>query len=105
MASTSLDAQILDVVKEASPSAAYLMGFNDYAGKLFIASRANIDESLQKVRALRKQARAAIRYPTVENLIELAAAFAHATAGSSSRRPGGTLRLASCDDIVDAKYH
>ena len=75
MATTSLDVQILDVVKEASPSAAYLMGFNDYAGKLFIASQANVDRSLRKVRALRKQAKTDIQRKVLDS-IEVALEFA-----------------------------
>lgn len=68
MATTSLDAQILDVVKEASPSAAYLMGFNDFAGKLFISSQANIDRSLRRVRALRKQAKTEIQRKVLDSI-------------------------------------
>lgn len=75
MATTSLDAQILDVVKETSPSAAYLMGFNDYAGRLFIASQANVDRSLRKVRALRKQARNELQRKVLDS-IEVALEFA-----------------------------
>ncbi|MGD0478384.1 MAG: hypothetical protein ABSB29_09505 [Nitrososphaerales archaeon] len=75
MATISLDAQILDVVKEASPSTAYLMGFNDYAGKLFIASQANVDKSLRKVRALRKQAKTDIQRKVLDS-IEVALEFA-----------------------------
>jgi hypothetical protein len=55
--SNSLDEQILDFVKEISPSGAYLMGFNDYAGRLFIASEANINAALKKVRSLRSKAK------------------------------------------------
>jgi len=74
MATTSLDVQILDVVKKASPSAAYLMGFNDYAGKLFIASQANVDESLRRVRALRKQAKTELQKKVLDS-IEVALEF------------------------------
>jgi len=75
MATTSLDAQILDVVKEASPSAAYLMGFNDYVGQLFIASQANVEKYLRKVRALRKQAKTDIQRKVLDS-IEVALEFA-----------------------------
>jgi len=75
MTTTSLDAQILDVVKEASPSAAYLMGFNDYAGKLFIASQANVDKSLHKIRALRKQAKTELQRKILDS-IEVGLEFA-----------------------------
>jgi hypothetical protein len=57
MISDPLDKQIMDFVKEVTPSGAYLMGFNDYAGKLFIASEANINAALKKVRALRGKAK------------------------------------------------
>ena len=56
MISNALDKQIMEFVKEVSPSGAYLMGFNGYAGKLFVASEANIDAALRKVRALRAKA-------------------------------------------------
>ena len=52
----SLESEIMDLVKELSPSIAYIMGFNDYAGKLFIASRENVDAGLAKVRSLRLKA-------------------------------------------------
>ena len=49
----SLDAQIMDFVKEVNPSGAYLMGFNEYAGKLFIASESNVRGAVRKVRKLK----------------------------------------------------
>jgi len=57
MISDPLDNQIMDFVKEVSPSGAYLMGFNNYAGKLFVASQANIDAALRKVRGLKTKAK------------------------------------------------
>ena len=57
MISDPLDDRIMDFVKEVSPSGAYLMGFNDYAGKLFVASEANINSALRKVRSLRAEAK------------------------------------------------
>jgi hypothetical protein len=51
------------------------MGFNDYAGKLFIASQANVEKSLQKVRALRKQAKTDIQRKVLDS-IEVALEFA-----------------------------
>ena len=57
MRTDPLDAQIMDLVKEVNPSGAYLIGFNEYAGKLFVASRANIEAALGKVRALRGKAK------------------------------------------------
>jgi hypothetical protein len=57
MISDPLDNKIMDLVKEIAPSDAYLMGFNDSAGKLFIASKKNIAAALGKVRALRAKAK------------------------------------------------
>ena len=42
-----LDDDILDAFKEFAPSSAYLMGFDDYAGMLFIPSQENIDAALE----------------------------------------------------------
>jgi hypothetical protein len=68
MASDRLDAQILELVKEASPSGAYLTGFNEYAGRLFIASDENVNEALRKVRALRKKARTELQRKVLDSL-------------------------------------
>ena len=68
MISDPLDKQILELVKENSPSTAYLMGFNDYAGKLFIASQANIDSAVGKVRALRSKAKTELQRKTLDSL-------------------------------------
>jgi hypothetical protein len=57
MLSDPLDAQILDFMKEVNPSGAYLMGFNERAGKLFIASQENVDAALVRVRELRAKAK------------------------------------------------
>lgn len=56
MASSTLDSQIMDLAKKVSPSSAYLLGFNDNAGKLFIASSENIRAALGEVRGLRRTA-------------------------------------------------
>ena len=52
----SLDDDIVALWKEVSPSAAYLLGFEDYAGKLFIPTEQNLKDALEKVRALRRRA-------------------------------------------------
>lgn len=56
MATDPVDSQIMDLVKEITPSGAYIMGFDAYAGKLFIASKENIRASLAKLKALRRKA-------------------------------------------------
>ena len=58
----------MDFVKEVSPSGAYLMGFNEYAGRLFIASQANIDSALGRVRALRAKAKTELQKKTLDAL-------------------------------------
>ncbi len=57
MTEPPLDAEIIDFVKDVSPSGAFLLGFNEYAGKLFIASDENIAKALRRARELRKRAR------------------------------------------------
>jgi hypothetical protein len=68
MISTRLDNQIMELVKEITPSGAYLMGFNDYAGKLFIASGANISSALKKVRTLRAKAKTDLQKKILDSL-------------------------------------
>jgi len=68
MASDPVDSQILDLVKEISPSGAYLMGFNDHAGRLFIASRANVNSALRKVRALRSNAKTELQRKVLDSI-------------------------------------
>jgi hypothetical protein len=63
-----LDSEIVDFVKEYSPSGAYLLGFNEYAGKLFIASEANIRRSLRRVRALRARAKTELQKKVLDSL-------------------------------------
>ena len=68
MAADSLDAQIMEFVKEVNPSGAYLLGFNEYAGKLFIASRANVDAALRRARTLRSKARTELQRKVLDSL-------------------------------------
>jgi hypothetical protein len=68
MVSDDLDAQIMDFVKEVNPSGAYLMGFNEYAGKLFIASRENLDFALAKVRRMRTMARTDLQRKSLDSI-------------------------------------
>jgi hypothetical protein len=68
MSPKPLDSEIMDLVKEVTPSGAYIMGFNDYAGKLFVASRENIDAGLAKVRSLRKKATTVLEKKVLDSL-------------------------------------
>ena len=74
MLSDPLDNEIMDLVKEVSPSGAYLMGFNEYAGKLFVASQENIDAAQKKVRALRSKAKTGLQRKVLD-AIETAITF------------------------------
>ena len=56
MSDKSLDNEIVRLWKELTPSGAYLLGWDEYAGKLFIPSEQNIADAIQKVRALRRRA-------------------------------------------------
>jgi hypothetical protein len=68
MTPDEIDCQIMDLVKEISPSAAYLMGFNEFAGRLFIASEANVKEALQKVRGLRSSAETELQRKVLDSI-------------------------------------
>jgi len=56
MQKASLDDEIMDAVKKFSPSGAYIIGFNEYAGKVFVPSKENISAALAKVRDLQSRA-------------------------------------------------
>jgi hypothetical protein len=56
MQKATLDDEILEAVKEISPSGAYIIGFNECAGRMFIPSSENISAALAKVRDLRSRA-------------------------------------------------
>ncbi len=68
MISDALDNQIMDFVKEVSPTGAYIMGFNDYAGKIFVASRQNVDAALRKCRALRSKAKTELQRKVLDSI-------------------------------------
>ena len=68
MAADPLNSQIMDFVKEVNPSGAYLMGFNEYAGKLFIASEKNTKAALRKVRALRGRAKTELQKKLLDSM-------------------------------------
>ena len=68
MKADSLDLEILETYKELNPSAAFLQGFNQYAGKLFIPSTENIQGALGKVRELRKRAKTELQEKVLDAL-------------------------------------
>ncbi len=68
MTADQLDNQILDFVKHVAPSGAYLMGFNDHAGKLFVPTKRNIDGALRQVRELRSRAKTDLQKKVLDSL-------------------------------------
>ncbi len=61
MKADRLDLEILETYKELNPSAAFLQGFNQYAGKLFVPSSENIQGALRRVRELRRRAKTGLQ--------------------------------------------
>jgi hypothetical protein len=89
MTPDSLDSRIMDFVKEANPSGAYIVGFNDYAGRLFVASQKNIESALAKVRRLKSEAKTPLQKKLLASL----------EAGLSFDEPQPVL-----DDVVGAIF-
>ena len=52
----SLDREIIQLWKDLSPSGAYIVGWNECAGRLFIPSEQNLKSALERVRSLRRRA-------------------------------------------------
>jgi hypothetical protein len=63
-----LDDQILEFWKELNPSGAYLAGFNEYAGKLFVPTKKNLDAGLRKTRALRRKAKTELQKKLLDSI-------------------------------------
>ena len=64
----SLDADIIELWKELSPSGAYQLGWDEYAGRLFLPSEQNIKDALQRVRALRRRAENDVQAKVLDSL-------------------------------------
>ncbi len=62
-----LDTEILETYKELNPSGAFILGFNDYAGKLFIPSKGNLREALRRVRQLRRKAKTELQKKVIDS--------------------------------------
>ena len=65
---SSLDKEILAVWKGLAPSSAYSLGWNEYAGRLFIPSEANISDALGKVRRLRTKAKSELQMKILDSM-------------------------------------
>jgi len=51
-----VESEIFELFKEADPSGAYINGLKEYAGKIFIPSRKNLDRLSRRVEELRLKA-------------------------------------------------
>lgn len=74
MQEATLDHEILETFKEISPSGAYIIGFNECAGRVFKPSRENISAALAKVRDLRGRATSELQ-KKILNSMEVAIQF------------------------------
>ncbi len=68
MATDSIDAQIMETFKETNPSGAFLVGFNEYAGKIFVGTPANVNAALRRVRGLRKRAKTDMQRKVLDSM-------------------------------------
>ncbi|MDA4122772.1 MAG: hypothetical protein OK456_06290 [Thaumarchaeota archaeon] len=64
----SLDNEILQLWKELSPSGAYLQGWDEYAGKLFVPSTENLARAVERVRALRRRAENEVQAKVLDSM-------------------------------------
>jgi hypothetical protein len=64
----SLDHEILELWKELSPSGAYLLGWDELAGRLFIPSEENIVRAVDRVRALRRRAENEVQAKVLDSM-------------------------------------
>ncbi len=61
------DDEIIETYKELNPSGAFLLGFNEYAGRLFIPSAQNLQKGLRKVRQLREKAKTELQKKVLDS--------------------------------------
>jgi len=62
-----LEGEIVETYKEINPSGAFLLGFNEYAGRLFIPSTENIQRALLRVRELRRRAKTELQRKVLDS--------------------------------------
>src|SRR2546425_9970640 len=66
--SSDVEAEIFEFVKGADPSTAYLQGANEYAGKLFIPSRKNLERVAMRSDELRLRAENDLQLKVIDSL-------------------------------------
>ena len=65
---SKLDSAVLEVYKESNPSTAYLLGFDEYAGRVFVPSEENSRRAVRKVRALRAKAKTELQKKVLDSM-------------------------------------
>jgi hypothetical protein len=64
----SLDNEIVALWKDLSPSGAYTLGWDEYAGRLFIPTEQNIKSALERARSLRRRAENEVQAKVLDSI-------------------------------------
>src|SRR5260370_38026843 len=65
---SDVEAEIFDFVKESDPATAYLQGVNEYAGRLFIRSRKNLERIAKRADELRLEAENDLQLKVIDSV-------------------------------------
>src|SRR5260370_30816814 len=65
---SDVEAEIFDFVKESDPATAYLQGVNEYAGRLFIRSRKNLERIAKRADELRLEAEKDLQLKVIDSV-------------------------------------
>ncbi len=65
---SKLDLAVLEVFKDSPRAEAYLLGFDEYAGKLFVPSEENLRRVQRKVKALRAKAKTDLQKKVLDSM-------------------------------------
>src|SRR5712691_1612754 len=65
---SAVEAEIFEFVKESDPATAYLQGVNEYAGRLFIPSRKNLERIAKRADELRLEAENDLQLKVIESV-------------------------------------
>jgi len=65
---SGVEAEIFDFVKESDPATAYLQGVNEYAGRLFIPSRKNLERIAKRADELRLEAESDLQLKVIDSV-------------------------------------
>ena len=65
---SAVEAEIFEFVKESDPATAYLQGVNEYAGRLFIPSRKNLERIAKRADELRLEAENDLQLKVIDSV-------------------------------------